>query len=94
MADTVEDLRAGMNLLSQQCAAQSERAMKAEAAAGKILRDLDVANNKLAAWKARAEEAEKRVVGQELMLQEARRQSTALERIAVACELGSGWKKE
>jgi len=60
--------------------------MKAEAAAGKLLRELDVAKQQLAAWKSRAEAAEKRVVHGELMLQEAKRGNDALERIAAAVE--------
>jgi len=92
MPDAVEELRAANDLLSAQCATAAQRAMVAEATAGKLLRELDVEKEKLRAWKSRAEAAEKRVVQGEIMLVETRRGNDALERIAVACEFGSGWR--
>ena len=86
------EFRAANDLLSAQSAAQSQRAMVAEAAAGKLLRELDVAKEKLAAWKSRAESAEKRVVTGEILIAEQRRGNEMLERIATACEFGSGWR--
>src|SRR3990172_89857 len=94
MSDSLEDLRAANDLLSAQCATAAQRAMKAETAAGHLLRELDVAKQQLKAWKSRAEAAEKRVVQGELMLAESRRGNDALERIAIAVEYGTGWRSK